>query len=57
MDILGIIKNLLGGDKETKLVGLLGKIVELVKPLLAEGKLGELVQIQRADIFDAMHRI
>lgn len=44
MDILGIIKNLLGGDKETKLVGLLGKIVELVKPLLAEGKLGELVQ-------------
>lgn len=44
MDILSIIKNLLGGDKEIKVAGLLTKIVELVKPLLAEGKLGELVQ-------------
>ena len=44
MDILGIIKNLLGGDKELKVADLLTKIVALVKPLLAEGKLGELVQ-------------
>ena len=52
MDILGIIKNLLGGDKETKLVGLLGKIVELVKPLLAEGKLGEVVQAALSNFGD-----
>ena len=52
MDILGIIKNLLGGDKELKVADLLTKIVALVKPLLAEGKLGELVQGALANFGD-----
>ena len=52
MNILSLITNLLGGDKETKLVGLLGKIITLVKPLLAEGKLGDMVQSALANFGD-----
>ncbi len=52
MNIMNLIQGLFGGDKETKLVGLLGKIITLVKPLLAEGKLGELVQNALANFGD-----
>lgn len=44
MSILNTIKGLLGGDSETKAVGALGGIIEAIQPMLAEGKLGEMVQ-------------
>ena len=44
MSIIDTIKGLFGGDNETKAVGALGGIVEAIKPMLEEGKLGEAVQ-------------
>lgn len=46
MSMIDSIMNLLVGDKETKAVNALGGIIEAIKPLLAEGKLGELVQAE-----------
>ncbi len=44
MSIIDTIKNLFGGNAETKAVGALGGIVDAIKPMLEEGKLGEAVQ-------------
>lgn len=52
MSIIDSIMGLLGGDKETKAVNALGGIIETIKPLLAEGKLGELVQTALSNFGD-----
>ena len=52
MSIIDTIKGLFGGDAETKAVGALGGIIDAIKPLLAEGKLGELVQGALANFGD-----
>ena len=44
MSIIDTIKGLFGGDTETKAVGALSGIIEAIKPMLEEGKLGEMVQ-------------
>ena len=44
MNMIDTIKSLFGGDAETKAVAALGGIIEAIKPLLAEGRLGDVVQ-------------
>ena len=52
MSIIDTIKGLFGGDMETKAVGALGGIIDAIKPLLAEGKLGEVVQAALSNFGD-----